>query len=294
MAICDRAVVLRDGFKVAELSHDEMTRDSIIAAMVGDEAMPDLATARQRRTPSPTVLRAEHLRTSTLADTSLEVHEGELLTVYGAAGSGRDEIGRALIGDVRGSGSVSVEDRPIKRRTARAALRAGIGYVPAERRSQGLCLDASVRFNLTLATLAKMAAHGTFTARREQAYCRPWMDDLHIAAMSSDAPVTTLSGGTQQKVLLARALAGDCKVLVLEDPTRGVDIATKRQIWALLEMLSRKGVAIVVATSDVEEAAAIGQRVAVLRQGKVTNVMCRPSVRELISAATGAPDGDAG
>lgn len=287
LGICDRAIVLRDGALIADLSRDGMSRSAIATAMVGDRELlaVDRAAAPRGSGEAP-VLSVRGLSAGAAADVTLDAYRGEVLAVYGAAGSGREVVGPAIVGVVPArAGTVSVGGHAVTARTVRAAMARGIGYVPAERRTQGLVLAGSVRMNLTLSALRQMAPRGVFTAGRERAFCTPWLRKLRVAAPSSDVPVQALSGGTQQKVLLARTLAGRCQVLLLEEPTRGVDVATKSEIWHMLHDFARDGAAVVAITSDVEEAATVGTRVAVMRRGRVAAVLTAPSEHDVLVAA---------
>jgi ABC-type sugar transport system ATPase subunit len=291
--ICDRAVVLRDGRKVVELAGASMTRQELVSAMTGDQPARRVTSPVPSRADEP-ALTATGLAGPRLAGVTLQAYAGEVVVIYGAAGSGRETIGGALVGATPLSGgTVLVRGRKVRGRSVRASVRAGVGYVPAERRAQGLVLGASVRHNLTLATLPDIASWGLVSARRERAFCRPWLSRLKVAAPSSDVPIVTLSGGNQQKVLLARWLAANSQILVLEEPTRGVDIATKAEIWHLLSQLAEGGAAVIMVTSDVEEAAAVGNRVLVMRHGQVSAEFIRPAERDLVAAAIGVTPSEA-
>jgi ABC-type sugar transport system ATPase subunit len=290
MQVCDRGVVLRDGRKTAELAAQAMTRSELATAMVGDRDLTVRAVAADRILGEP-VLDLVSVHGPGLRGASLQVRAGEIVSVYGTAGSGRETLGGVIVGALkRSGGEVRVAGTQIRPNKIRAATAAGMGYVPAERRAQGLVLHASVRYNLTLATLPAVARRGVLSARRERAYCLPWLQRLQVAAPSSDVPIVTLSGGSQQKVLLARWLAADCPVLVLEDPTRGVDIATKADIWNLLRDLADAGTAILVITSDVEEAAKVGDRTAVMRQGIVAEIVPMAAEQDLVVLAMREPE----
>jgi monosaccharide-transporting ATPase len=294
LRICDRAVVLRDGRKILELAGAAMTRDVLVSAMTGGQR-PLAASGPVPPRTDQSALEAIDLVAPHLNHVSLQTFSGEVVAIYGAAGSGRETIGAALVGAIRvTSGSVLVRGRPVRAGNLRASIRAGLGYVPAERRAQGLVLSATVRQNLTLATLSDVAFHGVMLSRRERAFCRPWLRRLEVAAASSDVPIITLSGGTQQKIMLARWLAANSEVLVLEEPTRGVDIATKSEIWSLLGQLAEGGAAVIVVTSDVEEAAAVGSRVLIMRGGQITAELTRPTEQELVVAAIGEAPGPTG
>lgn len=263
--IADRAVVLRDGRLVADFDRASLTREALAGAMVGERSL-DIG----HRNAAPTdaeALRVEHLASSTLRDLSFSVRTHEIVAIYGVSGSGREAVGMAIIGALPASGGeVRVQGQPVAG-GPRAAFDAGLGYVPAERRSQGLIPEFSIRENLSLAVLRRLSRFGLLDRRAERRLVGHWMDALRIVAPSSEVRVTRLSGGNQQKVLLARWLAHQSSVLILEEPTRGVDIATKAEIYRVLRQLADDGAGVLVISSDLEEVALVGDRVLVLRGG---------------------------
>lgn len=282
-ALADRLVVLRDGLKVLDADTAAIDRGDAIEAMVGGR---DLSAGERTSTPGRVVLQVDGLRSRKLHDVSMSVHAGEIVGVYGIAGSGREDLGSALVGaDPRALGTVSVEGRTLRPGRIRESIAAGVGYVPPERRSQGLLMEGSVRANMSLATLPKVTKRGFLDRRRERAQTTGLVQRLRIKAADVDAPVGNLSGGNQQKVLLARALAATDRLLVLEEPTRGVDIATKAEIYRFLDELSEQGVAVVVIGSDLEEIALVAHRVVVIGSGTVAADLVRPSQAEIARAA---------
>jgi ABC-type sugar transport system ATPase subunit len=264
--LADDVVVLRDGRVVADWPRAEVDRGRLVRAMVGDR---DLSVARRTGARGEAALKVSGLRYRRVRDVSFTAHEGEILALYGIAGSGREDVGLAVVGAARReAGEVEVRGRAVA--TFRKAIDAGVGYVPAERRAQGLVLGMSVRENLTLAMLGQLSRAAVVRARDERRTAVEWIQNLSIATPSREQPVGLLSGGSQQKVLLARWLAAGSRVLVLEEPTRGVDVATKAEIYRLLRRLADDGGAILVVSSDVEEVAAVADRTIVLRDGIVT------------------------
>jgi len=258
-------VVLRDGRLVASWPRDEVDRTRLVRAMVGDR---DLTVVNRRGDRGEPALRVRRLRYRRARDVTFTAHAGEILAVYGIAGSGREDVGLAIVGAARReSGDVQVRGRSVT--AFRQAIDAGVGYVPAERRAQGLVLGMSVRENLTLAMLGQLSRAMVIRAREERSTAADWVRNLSIATPSPEKLVGLLSGGSQQKVLLARWLAAGSRVLVLEEPTRGVDVATKAEIYRLLRRLSDDGGAILVVSSDVEEVVAVADRTIVLRDGLV-------------------------
>jgi ABC-type sugar transport system ATPase subunit len=266
--ISTRVVVLRDGKLILDHQLSEVARSEVIAAMVGGR---DLAIGGHTvNAGAPVVLDVNDLTTSQVHGVSFAVHAGEIVAIYGIAGSGREAIGAAIVGATRGvHGRVSVDGVALPRLSIRASAAAGIGYLAPERRTMGLLFESSIRDNLTLSTLHRFSRAGVLALRRERQAVLGWIQKLHIAAPSPEVIVGSLSGGSQQKVLIARALESTRRVLVLEEPTRGVDIATKAEIYRLLAELAATGLAILVISSDLEEVALVASRVLVVRRGEI-------------------------
>lgn len=264
--LADDVVVLRDGQLIASWPRRDTSPAMLVRAMVGDR---DLTLAdRRERQDGEEALIVDNLRYRAVHDVSFTLRFGEILAVYGILGSGREDLGVAVVGAVkRGAGRVVAKGRVLK--GFHDAISSGIGYVPPERRAQGLVLGMSVRENLTLAMLSKLAPATVMRSRRERVVAQAWIRRLAIATPTSETPVGFLSGGSQQKVLLGRWLAAEKRVLVLEEPTRGVDVATKAEIYRLLRLLADGGGAILIISGDVQEVVAVGDRVLVLRGGTV-------------------------
>ncbi len=288
--LTSRVLVLRDGCVVAEHRSADTTHEQLVDDMVGGRDL--VQRIRHPAGDRAEVLSVRDLRCAELDGIGFRARAGELLTVYGAAGSGRSALGPALFGACRATGTIRVGGRPVRLRGPRHAIAQGIGYVPAERGSLGLLRGLSIEANLTLASLTAFTRAGVFLHRRARRAAIGWMTRLDVSAPSPRTPVNRLSGGTQQKVLLARWLAVRPRLLVLDEPTRGVDIATKLEIYRLLADLAAEGMCVIVISSDAEEVAALGERVLVIRGGRVVRELDRPSEREIIrhSIGTHQPD----
>ena len=268
--ISSRVVVLRDGKLILDEHLADVARADVITAMVGGR---DLAVgAHTVGADSPVVLDVRGLTTSEIRDVSFTVRAGEIAAIYGIAGSRREAIGSAVVGAAAGvRGQVFVDGVELPRLSIRASVAAGIGYLAPERRTMGLLFESSIRDNLTLSTLSRFSRGGVLSLRREREAVLEWIEKLHIAADSPEVIVGSLSGGSQQKVLIARALQSTRRVLVLEEPTRGVDIATKAEIYRLLTELATTGLAILVISSDLEEVSLVASRVLVVRRGEIVS-----------------------
>jgi ABC-type sugar transport system ATPase subunit len=280
--LADEVLVLRDGERVAGWSRGAVDRAAIVRAMVGDRDMS--VVHRRGAARGAPVLVAEGLARGRVRDASITLHEGEILAVYGIAGSGREDLALALAGAARRqAGTVCVRGRPIAH--LRDAISAGVGLVPAERRSQGLIPERSVRENVTLAMLSQLSRATVIRRAKELRTANHWIARLAIATSSPDKPVRQLSGGSQQKVLLARWLAAGSRVLILDEPTRGVDIATKAEIYRLLRGLADEGGAVLAITSDVEEVIALADRTLVMRDGNIVRELTDTTEAEVAEAA---------
>jgi ABC-type sugar transport system ATPase subunit len=282
--LANRINVLRDGRLVAELTGDEMTYSRVISAMVGGKSLKERGASAA--VEGPVRLRVEGLDAKGIRNVSLQLRGGEILIVYGISGSGREVLGRAIVGAVPRKGLVEIDGRRASASVADSVSK-GLGYMPPERRTQGLDLGASVAANMTTAILRSVSRYGFLTFGRLRSIADEWIKRLAIRAPSSEVAVFSLSGGSQQKVLLARWLAAGAEVLVLEEPTRGVDVGTKAEIYRILDELASRGSAVLVITSDIEEAALLGRAALVMRHGELATRLEHPTEEALAVAAQG-------
>jgi ABC-type sugar transport system ATPase subunit len=205
-----------------------------------------------------------------LEDVSLRIRAGEILGLAGLVGSGRTEVARALFGaDSIDEGQVLVDGRSVRVRGPRQAARLGIAMLPESRKEQGLVMIRPVRENVTLATLPEFASAGVVLRYRERRRTRELTGDLDVRGASIDAPVVTLSGGNQQKALFAKWLVRPPRVLIADEPTRGVDVGAKHQIYELIVRLAAEGMAILLISSELEEVLGLAHRILVMRRGRV-------------------------
>jgi len=273
--LADRAVVLRDGRNAGTLPRQSITHDRLVELMVGRAVEP--AAVRQT-TPGPPVLQIERLRTGRYADVevSLTVHGGEVLGIAGLTGSGRSELAEAICGvGVRLSGRVLLDGQPLTIGSPGDAIRHGICLVPEDRRRHGVVAPMSVRENVTLPRLASYSRFGLVGRAREAEAVRGVTAALTVKAASIETPVRTLSGGNQQKVVLAKWLALRPRVIVFDEPTQGVDVGAKAEIHRLIRGLAAEGAAVVMISSDMDEIVAESDRVAVMHDGRITGILPR-------------------
>jgi ABC-type sugar transport system ATPase subunit len=287
MRIADRTVVLRDGSVVAELTAAETTPESLAEAMVGGA---DLSV--QAYVPPDSgepLVRTVGLAGGTVTDFDYSGRPGEITGIYGRLGSGREELAGLLASaERRSGGEVWLRDQLIAPGDLKAAIGAGLGYVPADRAARGLALELSIKANLVTASAAKLANHGWVDRAAELDVTKHWMAELDIAAPSPDTAVGALSGGNQQKVLIGRWLAAGSDILVLDEPTRGVDIATKARIHQLLQDQAAAGKHVIVISSDLEEVVDVATRVVVIRGGRNVAELTGATPSEIAALAIGS------
>src|SRR3984957_2259123 len=280
MQICDRYTVLRDGRLVGSGSIADATIDGIIRLIVGRQVNA-LFARRERAVVGDVVLSVEGLsrqgnaqdqNATGLADVGLEVRRGEILGVAGLVGAGRSEMARAVFGaDPFDSGRIMIDGREVHIRSPQDAIRHGIGLVPEDRKQQALFLALAVRINLSMASHAQITRWGVFMDETaERAMVEKYRQKLNIRMASPEQLIASLSGGNQQKVTLARWLALGPKVLIVDEPTRGIDIGAKVEVHNLLFELARSGIAVIAISSELPEVLAISDRIITMREGRVT------------------------
>ncbi|GGR61352.1 ribose transport system ATP-binding protein [Nocardioides luteus] len=273
--IGDRITVLKDGRTVATgLPVEDTPTAELIRLMTGrsiEYVFPERPTTPPSRGTAP-VLETSGLCGDRFRDIDLRVHAGEIVGLAGLVGSGRSEILETIYGARRSSaGTVSIDGRRLRRGSVRAAVAAGVGLAPEERKSQGLLLDQAVYRNVTVSSMSRFAKAGFLDSGAERRAAEELTRSLDVRPAGVDRPVRNLSGGNQQKVVLARWLLRDCKVLLLDEPTRGVDVGARTEIYNLVRRLADEGVAVVVVSSEVEEVLGLADRVLVISEGSVVH-----------------------
>ena len=266
--VADRVVVLRDGQYVGERPIAGSTPDDLVRMMVGRDL--EERAAEKRRAPGEVVLALDHVTTDDVHDVTFDVRAGEVVALAGLVGAGRTELARAIVGDVRlRSGTIAVDGVPLHLRGPRDAVLAGIGLAPEERKAEALLMERSVRDNVSLAVLDRISRLHVVRLGEERRIVRRFVDQLRIRTPSTEQEVGKLSGGNQQKVVLARWLARRPKVLILDEPTRGVDVGAKAEIHAIIGALAADGVAVLVISSELPEVLRVADRIVVMQQGRV-------------------------
>ena len=285
--LCDRVTVLRDGRLVHTGPVKAITRLELVARMLGRE-VAEVARARTRFSGQDTtqatapILRATDLTRRHLLDhVSVDVRAGEVVGLAGLLGSGRSETARAIYGvQPLDAGSIEVDGRPVRSGSARAAIAAGLAFIPEDRKADGIIPTLSVRDNIVLAALPTLSKAGFVSERRENEVVERLMTRLRIKASSPDQRVGELSGGNQQKVLLARVLCLEPKVLLLDDPTRGIDVGATAEIQALISELAGLGLAVVLISSELEEVVEGSDTIVVLRDGAAVGTLTGAEVTQ--------------
>jgi ribose transport system ATP-binding protein len=281
VAACDRVIVLRDGKLVGTLAGEAITHDAMVRLMVGRDLK--VAYAPPARPQGKVALSASAVRTATypFRDVSLDLHRGEILGLAGLVGAGRTELARALFGiDRTHGGSIALEGRPLRIRNSADAVNAGIFLVPEDRKGAGILLDLPIAENITLPNLRAHARGPLVSRQSERLQAEKSRADLGIKAPSVATRTGSLSGGNQQKVVLAKWLAMQPKVMIFDEPTRGIDIGAKSEIYRLMRGLADAGVAVLMISSDMEEVIGVSDRVAVMHEGRISGILRREQASE--------------
>lgn len=286
----DRVVVLRDGKNAGELARDQINHNSIVGLMVGREIKSAYVGSDAKKTPR--FLKVRNARSSRYPQhpVSFDATRGEILGFAGLVGAGRSEMVKALVGlDAAGSVEVSLGDATIVIRSAKDSIHHGIYLVPEDRRGEGLVVGMTVRENITLPDLARYSRGGIIQRDLEEKVSREQVESLRVKTPTIEALIRNLSGGNQQKVVIGKWLAMSPKVLILDEPTRGIDVGAKAEIYKLIRTLADNGAVIIVISSDMEEVLNISDRIAVMHEGKITGVLERAACNEenVMQLATG-------
>lgn len=289
-ALCDRITVLRDGEIVGERQVKETTVDEIIRLMVGRPLSVLFEHAEQRQIGRPLLEVSNLSRQKKFENISLEVRAGEIVGLAGLVGSGRSEVARALFGALGiDQGTVRIGGQQVRIRQPRDVMSRGLIYLPEDRQHQGLLMPMSVSQNATLAVLQTLARRGWLRDRLERAATLEYVDKLHIVLQDVGQSVRELSGGNQQKVVLSKWLMSKPKIMILDEPTRGIDIGAKTEVHRLMGGLASEGMAILMISSELPEILAMSDRIYVMREGRITGHFTRAqaTAETIMAAATG-------
>jgi ABC-type sugar transport system ATPase subunit len=269
LAIADRVTVLRDGARVSTRDRAAVTREGLIGDMVGRQVDAEARAASSAT--AETVLSVRGLTVAgQFADIGFELRRGEILGLAGLVGAGRSELIECLFGVTRpDAGTVLLDGRPLAARSPIEAIAAGLGLVPEERRESGLVLGRSVAENLSFAVLPRLSRGTILSRRRLEAMAGELVRRLGIRTPSLAQPVRTLSGGNQQKVVVGKWLAAETRILLLDEPTRGIDVNAKFELYALIRELTARGMAVIMASSELPELLTLADRILVMAEGRI-------------------------
>ena len=271
--LCDRITILRDGQYVGTENIRDITMDGVVQMMIGREIGERYP---QRNVEiGPEVLRVEGLTHEKLfRDVSFAVRAGEVLGVSGLMGAGRTEIMQAIFGNLPvSSGRVFIDGQEVHIRNPREAIAAGIGFITEDRKTEGLLLEKSIAENIELCNLGKVSGRGVLSAKKGAELVKKGIEEFRIKCFGPDLECGNLSGGNQQKVVLAKWIYTDPKILILDEPTRGVDIGAKKEIYSVINDMAAKGVAVIMVSSELPEVLGMSDRIMVVHEGHVTGII---------------------
>ncbi len=286
--ITDFITVMRDGLVIDTKATNETNVDELVRKMVGREITDYYP--EKRAEIRDIVFEAEHLKGTVFDDVSFEVRSGEILGFAGLMGAGRTEVMRAIFGlDKLKAGSIKIDGKSIKIKTPSEAIAQGIGFLTEDRKEEGLVLDFSIKDNITLPSTKDFIHRGIFDNKIATDFVKSLSERLKVKATDEEQAVGDLSGGNQQKVVLAKWIGIAPKVLILDEPTRGVDVGAKREIYQLMNELAERGVPIIMVSSDLPEVLGVSDRIAVMHEGKITGILTKKEATQenVMALATG-------
>ena len=287
--IADRCTILKDGTYVDTISMEGVTKDRLISLMTGrtiSKIYPD-----KSQKVGETVLEVKNLsRKGVFKDVSFSVREGEILGMSGLVGSGRSEVCRSIFGvDPFDGGEILLNGKSVKFHLAKEAIKAGIIYTTEDRKGDGLFLGMSIRDNISISTLEKFCKNGVIRKGEEKNSTNKYIQELEVKCTDADQAVGELSGGNQQKVMIARAMLANAKVIIIDEPTRGVDVGTKTEIYKIVRGFAEQGCAVIVISSELPEVIGLSDRILVMHEGIVTGEVQgdEASEQRILTYATG-------
>ena len=271
--LCDRITILRDGSYIGTEYIKDITMDDIVQMMIGRE-IGERYPARSVQIGQE-VLRVEGLsHTKLFKDVSFNVRAGEVLGVSGLMGAGRTEIMQAIFGNLPGvSGKIFIDGKEVSIRNPRQALAAGIGFITEDRKTEGLLLEKSIAENIEIANLGKVSSSGVLSRSKGAELVNRGIQEFRVKCFGPEHECGNLSGGNQQKVVLAKWIYTDPKILILDEPTRGVDIGAKKEIYNVINDMAAKGVAVIMVSSELPEVLGMSDRIMVVHEGHVTGII---------------------
>lgn len=272
-ALCDRITILRDGQYIDTKEIKDLTMDDVVQMMIGREIGERFPTRDSKI--GDVVLKVEGLTSGKLFhDVDFEVRAGEVLGVAGLMGAGRTEIMQAIFGNLKkDSGKIYINGEEVTIKNPRHAIKAGIGFVTEDRKTEGLLLEKSIAENIEIANLGKVSKGGVLKKEKQDEIVKKGIDEFRVKCFGPWHECNNLSGGNQQKVVLAKWVYTDPKILILDEPTRGVDIGAKKEIYDVINDLAAKGVAVIMVSSELPEVLGMSDRIMVIREGEVRGII---------------------
>jgi len=269
-ALCDNVTVLRDGRKIATVPANSLNRNALIHMMVGREL--GIEYPKERVEIGEVVLSVRGLgRPGALHDVSFDLHRGEILGFAGLVGAGRTEVARAIMGADKGAtGEIALRGAPYEISDVPSAIRKGIGLISEDRKREGLVLNLSIKHNISMVNMRSAQRHGVFHEQTEHALAERYIRELNIVTPSAEQETVYLSGGNQQKVVIGKWLNADSDVLIVDEPTRGIDVGAKKEIYGIMSNLAKQGKAILMISSEMPELLGMCDRIVVMHNGRIT------------------------
>jgi ribose transport system ATP-binding protein len=287
--LSDRITVMRDGKYVVTLPCAETNREQLISLMVGRELGQNYP-GRSTKNAGKNVLEVKHLSNGNIHDVSFTLRKGEILGIAGLVGAGRTELVRAIFGADRIlRGNVYINGREVFIKNPQKAIKNGIGLIPEDRKQHGVLLEMDIRFNVSYASLDHMTQYGFVNRGKETSLAGNYIESLRIKTPGSSQQVKNLSGGNQQKVVLAKWLATHCDILFFDEPTRGIDIGAKQEIYQLMRQLAEEGKSMIMISSEMPELIGMSDRVLVMKEGRLTGELQQEQMTQekILTLATG-------
>lgn len=287
--LCDRISVLRDGTYIGTKNIPETNMNEIVKMMIGRE-IGERYPVRNCKI-GDTVLKVRDLtKNGVFQNISFEVKAGEVLGVSGLMGAGRTEIMQAIFGNLHyDAGSIEINGKEVHIKSPIQAMKCGIGFITEDRKVEGLMLDESIEKNIALANLSRVSNHHVMDRKKEDELVKKGIEELHIKCFGPYHECTNLSGGNQQKVVFAKWIYTEPKILILDEPTRGVDIGAKKEIYTIINELAAKGVAIIMVSSELPEVLGMSDRIMVIREGVLRGIITKEEANQenIMTLATG-------
>lgn len=286
--IADRVTILRDGCYVGTKSREEASRKELINLMVGRELSEDFPS--RQVTLGPVVLEVEHLTGNGDRDISFSLRKGEILGLAGLVGAGRTELAKVIYGAAKKTGGrILVNGREVEIRNPRQAIEHGIGLIPEDRKREGVFLEYSIRWNIPIMSMKRLSRFTVINRKKVEEVVEQYTSLLRIKTPDMDQLVRNLSGGNQQKVVLAKTLAAQTDIIIFDEPTRGIDVGAKQEIYHLMNELVSQGISIIMISSEMEELIGMSDRILVLYEGRMTGEVNREefSQKRIMELASG-------